>query len=360
VPVEMRFQQPGVAQGNLLNDLIALAAEARSGGGIFAWTNEAGVAAALAHEEFGRLLGRGAFDLVVGIDSITTVGALAALDRVAARSAGLSVRVFLNESDALFHPKFAWFDLGDDEIAVVVGSGNLTNGGLQRNWEIQVLARLQGDERARVQEQIAAWHAAHAGDLVATDDPRVLDRARRNSRADEATLLRRRAPAPPPPRVADADGVRVLVAEPTYSKQRVGQANFDLAAFEGFFGARRGVDSFHVFSEVDASGSVVRTGPVKAVTSKTSNNFRFELHFAGATYTRPYAIGVFVRLGVSTEFVYQMLAPGDTGYDELSLLLDRVAGPPRGTRHRQREVTADELAAAWPDAPVFRASVPPA
>lgn len=356
--VELRFQEPGQPHGNLLNDLLATAAEAIRGGGVFAWTNEAGVAAALAHDEFANLLHRGSFDLVVGVDAITTEAALRALDELVARHPTLTVRVFLNESTAMFHPKFAWFEIGSGEVVLVVGSGNLTNGGLQRNWEIHTVTRVSGADRDRLLLQIEQWHVDHAARLVATTDPRVIARVRQNVRGDERALLRRRTPPAPPSRVADLADVRVLVAEPTYAIGRWGQANFHLKVFEGFFGARRRVDSWHVFHEVGPAGQIVHTESLKAITSTTSNNFRFELRFGGVTFTRPYAIGVFLRFG--NEFVYQMLAPGAAGHRELSDLLDRVAGPPRGNRHRQEEVPVGALVAAWPAAPVLRVPTPSA
>lgn len=103
--VELHMQEPGQAQGGLLNELIRLSGKASSGGGIFAWTSTAGVAAFLEHESFTDLLQRGTFELVIGTDTITTTKTVSALAGVANRYTNLSVRAFVHDIKTLFHPK---------------------------------------------------------------------------------------------------------------------------------------------------------------------------------------------------------------------------------------------------------------
>jgi hypothetical protein len=353
--VELHFQEPGQAQGSLLNELIRLGGTATSGGGIFAWASESGLLALLHHEVFVDLLDRGAFDLVVGTDTITSPQALRALRELARRQPALSVRAFLHDTQALFHPKCAWFNVKAEELVLVVGSGNLTSSGLLANWEIYTTIRVRGEERLVIQEQIAAWRASHADHLLDLSDPRVVVRVQGN-KAEERTLLRSRIGAPPPaPSPADSS-TAVLVAEPTYAAGRASQANFHLEIFEGFFGAERDVDSWHVFYTIAPDGSVTKRETLKAITTP-SGNFRFELGAPSGTADGSYPIGVFLRLA-SGELLYQMLVPGDEGFAAMSDLLTDRAGLSRRPSHRQQIVAVEDLRQYWPGAPVLRAELP--
>lgn len=128
--VDLRFQNPGDDQGYLLEALLNACLGAASGGAIFAWTNAGGAKALLEDETFSNFLGAGSFELILGIDSITDQAALDVVSRAAFRMPSLRARVFLHDEDALFHPKLAWFE-SDRALTVLVGSGNLTMGGLR-------------------------------------------------------------------------------------------------------------------------------------------------------------------------------------------------------------------------------------
>jgi len=83
-----------------------------------------------------RFVRRGHIDAIVGIDlGGTTVEALTYLHDLP--NSALRV-VSLGRSDAIFHPKLYMFD-GPSRWAAVVGSANLTTGGLYRNAEASVL-----------------------------------------------------------------------------------------------------------------------------------------------------------------------------------------------------------------------------
>jgi len=357
VPAELRFQVPGEPVGNLLDTLLHLVATAQGGGGIFAWASQSGVANLVHSAAFAAMLERGSFDLVVGTDTITSPRAIALLTEASHIHPSLSLRAFCHDSPALFHPKFAWFELGGGELAVVVGSGNLTTSGMQGNWEIFAVDRVKGEAADLVRKQIHEWRVAHESALLELDDPRVAERVADN-RAEERTLLKHARPKATAPRRVVEQAQAVMVGEPTFAEGRPGQANFFLHIFEGFFGAQRDVDSYHTFHIVEADGTVSLSGPRKAVTSGTSRNFRFELGTPVGANTRPFPIGVFLRL-VTGELVHQMLTEGDEGFAEMAALLDEHEGLPHRNDRRQAVLTVDQLLTAWPAAPVLRAELPP-
>src|SRR4051812_33843494 len=104
--VGIRLQDPGSEQPvYLLEDLIAVAREASSGAGAFAFASRDGARLLLRDADFQAFLQRGALDLVVGIDAITNVPAIGELAALADASPNLTVRVFVHDREALFHPK---------------------------------------------------------------------------------------------------------------------------------------------------------------------------------------------------------------------------------------------------------------
>lgn len=183
----LQLQRPGSGH-NLLAQLTEVSARATSGGGIFAWATVSGVRTLFAAKEFVGLLQRGTFALVIGMDSITDEAAVRELRAMVAAHPGLSVRVLSNQTRSVFHPKLSWFEVGDD-LEAIVGSGNLTGGGLRANWEAFLHQRLVGQEAVDARAQIATWLTDYESVLFDISDRRVLDRVARNV-GDEALLKR--------------------------------------------------------------------------------------------------------------------------------------------------------------------------
>lgn len=83
-------------------------------------------------------------EFIVGLnDRGTTVEALL---RILQQPA--SLRVFFKHSSQTFHPKVYWFDGGTvetDIATIIVGSSNLTTGGLVTNFEASLVAEIEAD-----------------------------------------------------------------------------------------------------------------------------------------------------------------------------------------------------------------------
>lgn len=334
--MQLCIQDPGWPQSEyLLERLIEAAAEADSGGGAFAFASAGGVKLLLEDEDFAHFLSRSPFDLIVGVDAITNLAALARLQACIAKHRRLTIRVLLSDrQDGLFHPKLCWFRVARHTVSLV-GSGNLTVGGLRSNREAFTLSMISGYQRSQLHEHWSAWVAANKPRFLALDHPAVLDRARANRGTE---ILPRRGSAGVTednggaltiaiPRKSDA----VLIAEIPKSGKRWKQANFDLATFQSYFGATPGRTQRIILTHVDSAGSF---GPVEVRPSVAvkSHNFRFELDAAsGLAYPkqgRP--IGVFVRVATRT-FRYRLLMPGTVAHTSAKLFLDA-----NGSRLRRR------------------------
>ena len=249
----------------------------------------------------------------MGTDSITDPAAVERLIEISTARPRLDVRAFMSPTSSLFHPKMAWFE-HDTHLSLIVGSGNLTTGGLRSNWEAFVVLKLKDQERNEALAEIEGFLTAHTDHLLPIADPRVLERVQENT-GNERSLRAAPAVAPPTPDIS-ASIEEVLVAEIPKSGDRWAQANFDQANYEEFFGAKVGSQRRISLHHVDASGVLgdVESRPSVEVLSQ---NYRFELAAArGLAYpTGAPPIGVFLRL-TTGEFLYCLLLPGDPGFWE--------------------------------------------
>ena len=350
----LKFQVAGSAGGYLLEHLLVESIGAVRGGGIFAWANTNGVKSLLEDDVFDDFLVAANFRLFVGTDSITDPPAVKRLIEISTKRPRLDVRAFMSPTSSLFHPKMAWFD-HDDHLSLIVGSGNLTMGGLRSNWEVFVVLKLTGAEREGALREIEGFVTAHADHLLPIADPRVLEQAAKNT-GNERSL--RSTPSTTPTKLDIASSVEeVLVAEIPKAGDRWAQANFDQENYEGFFGAKVGSQRRISLHHVDGAGDLsdVESRPSVEVASQ---NYRFELAAArGLAY--PAAgppIGVFLRLATG-EFLYSLLLPGDAGYQDVDGLLT-ANWHGRADRKRRVRFTAGKLRAAWPTSPLWLVSLP--
>ena len=357
----------------LIDTLLEACEGATRGAGAFAFLSRGGVKLFLRDRGFADFAEAGTFDLVVGVDAITDVAAVAALQAVQADLPSLATKVHIpTHHRSIFHPKLAWFEKPGGGV-LVTGSGNLTAGGLRWNVEAFSVSTLNTREVRALSAQWDAFKVRSAASLFTTDDPMVIARLERN--AERRRLERARPPGPRLPRPgaplpaeplpaedeapAEVDVLpavtaqtEVLVAE--ISKSRVGfdQANFHKEVFFGFFGASRTVARAAYFFHVQPGGTLGHQ-EVRPAVSVKSDNHRFELEAAkGVTYPpvgKP--IGVFVRIATRT-FVYALAMPGDAAHGALTALL-QAARPNPGRLMRQIVFTAAQVRSAWPASPLW-------
>ncbi|SKB84784.1 hypothetical protein SAMN05660916_02955 [Arthrobacter sp. 31Cvi3.1E] len=350
----INFQVAGSASGYLLEHLLLESIGALRGGGIFAWANVNGVKSMLEDDTFDEFLLASNFRLFVGTDSITDPQAVDRLIDVATRRPRLDVRGFMSPTPSLFHPKMAWFE-HEHHLSLIVGSGNLTMGGLRSNWEAFVSLKLAGDDKKDALNNIETFLTSVTDYLLPITDPRVRLRAEMNT-GNERSLKAVSTPTPDRSS-ASSSFEEVLIAEIPKSGNRWAQANFDLENYVGFFGASAGSQRRISLHHVDSDGVVgeVESRPSVEVASQ---NYRFELAAArGRAYPENGApIGVFFRLSTG-EFLYSLLLPEDPGYDDVDGLLEANW---RGRADRKRRIRCgpEQVRAAWPDSALWGVALP--
>jgi hypothetical protein len=366
------FQQPGSPK--LLEAIDAAAANASSGGGVFAFASKGGVDALFACPNISSMLARRQpFHLIVGVDAITNAEALLCLSDKLGKFRTLTVNVFFHENPgSTFHPKFSWFREGRN-LRLVTGSGNLTLRGVGQatahnptssNWEAFSVQSFVDAQATDVNQQIDGWRDAQriAGTLCELDDARVRDRAMANGRVryTNAPARVRRAPAPGAltaiVHTTLVDGVElgpeVLVRE--IPLNRTGQADVGKRALTEFFGYEGKAKNVFI-QHVSLDDELGPVEPIRLFVNQ-SRNYRLELR---AIAELEYDIGDDDRrmILVATKldhrsFRYTILPVTSDSYSAVSALLGPVPAR-RGKSRPMREdrISPDMLRNAWPNVP---------
>lgn len=311
---------------------------------MFAFASEYGVDALLEDPEVVGLLRRGTFEVVVGIDAVTTRAALQRLLDASRAIKSFRPRVFWNESGRLFHPKLCYF-AGDRRATLIVGSGNLTSGGLQSNFEAFSRLTMTRREGERVVQPWDEWLQTHDTRLRTIDDE-VLVRADRNA-LRTGPEIEPEAGNEPRPLGGGSRGSSVLIAEVPRSGDRWNQVNFDIDTIRSFFKVVPG-SSQRLFLEQRLPGDRKGGQEVRpCVDSGRSQNYRIEIA-AGRAVAYPSSgrpVLVFLKTAPRV-FRYQLVLPDNDGHTELTKLLLQTGASPH--RVRRIIVSPGELAGAWP------------
>jgi len=332
--------------------------DATEGAGVFAFVTSGGINLLLKDDFFVEFIKSGTFTLVIGTDEITNADTIETLCKYVAQYTNLRVKAFLNPlSTATFHPKYCWFKHEDGGYAVI-GSGNLTQQGLRKNWEAFSVLKMARPEFSHLEAQWNRWFVKNLPHLKDISDPSVTQKVAQNGHR-----FRRKASAVKTG--ASAKGVDedyqawtfgkdadVLLAEIPRASKRWNQVNFDKNSFEQFFGARAGDNTMRVlFKGIDDQGIEHDVESRQSVSVK-SRNWRFELDLAkGKSYPqkgRP--IGVFVKVS-ERNFLYMVLMPDCPYHKGVSELLPLPHDDSRVRRHR---VAVDSLRTACPKLPLWR------
>jgi hypothetical protein len=291
------------------------------------------------------LSGGGGLDLVVGLDAVTDRAALLRLEQAGAAYAGLQPKIFWNDSSALFHPKLSLFHYPDGAKRLIVGSGNLTPGGMQKNFEAFTVVTSAAGEHLDTTcfEEFLERHVENVRDI----DDRAHERAARNR-----FIRRARTARPSPALVADeAGGSAVLVADVPAAGDRWSQVHFNKDVIEAFFKVRRPRTERVYLRRLAERGLHEEVRPV--VYSKSNKNFKIEIaaakHLAYPPNGRPILVMV---ERAARAFDYMLLMPGDVGHAQMDRLMDNRPSIGKGLRRIRTDLR--DLHQSWPGCPLLR------
>lgn len=360
------LQTPDGASPKLLGKILTELGPAVSGGAAYAFASAQGVKLLGAEPVFQKFLKASRFLMVVGLDAITDPRAIDELRKLKKNHPNFIPKLFLHKTaGSLFHPKTLWLRTQKGGV-IITGSGNLTSGGLNSNWEAMAIETLTSLQIKDAESNWNAWLENHSDDLVDLDNPEALAKAEVNKRL-RIKLKRALNGSIPGAEGGDAEIEilepvseeieqelllnPVLIAEVPKSGDRWKQVNFDVQTYQQFFGVTLGSRKNVEFRPVNNDGSL---GPAEyrhAVAVK-SQNYRFEVGAAhGLPYpTRGHPIVIFEKI-TKSKFKYILLMPQQP---EHKLIQDYINNNFAKSNGKQRiVVTLGDLQKAWPACPFF-------
>jgi HKD family nuclease len=127
--------------------MISVCSSAKCGSGAYAFVSKSGADLLFGDIEFEKLFDRGEYQLIVGIDQITNTATINRLVEYEEKYPSLNINAFLHSTNnSLFHPKISYFSMENGAGSLVIGSGNLTAGGLRKNREAFAVVDLSVQE----------------------------------------------------------------------------------------------------------------------------------------------------------------------------------------------------------------------
>jgi hypothetical protein len=361
----------------LYEAILAAAVEATGWRGVYAFASRDGVDHLIEDPVVHNFMDAGGeVDLLVGIDAVTNRSTLERLAELERQNPRFRPKVFWNASSGLFHPKISHFTYEDGRRTLIVGSGNLTPGGLANNFEGYTIVSVDtpGELDVSALDDFLVRHAADIGSI----DDEALERAARNlvtsirgarraggmiiprrhrPRAGGIIIPRRQRPraAAVPVAAPVAEFDRILIAQVPAAGGRWSQVHFNTDVVRDYFRITDLITQRVYLTHVEPNGIRGEVEVRPCIFSQTNRNHKIEI---GAAKWRDYPdagppVLAFRELQVRT-FDYVLLMPGEDGYDPLMDMTRRLPSIGRGFPRVITDI--DTLAHAWPDCPLLLAS----
>jgi HKD family nuclease len=329
--------------------------------GIYAFASRNGVDQLIEDPIIHDFLKRGGkIDLIVGIDAVTNRQTLERLQDLERLHPLFRPRVFWNGTHGLFHPKISQFSYADGKQKMIVGSGNLTPGGLMHNFEgYTVISGIAGEDIGLTTlDEFLKRQAAN----IRVIDTAALERAARNIvRPIQGT----RRPKPKPPAVPPAVPTprpaiptiptfdRILISEVPKAGDRWAQVHFNAAVVSTYFRITNLKTQRVYLTRVKATGDRGDEEVRPCVYAVSNKNHKIEIAAAKGLVYPPsgHPILVFRERQVRC-FDYMLLMPRDKGYTEIKTLMGIL---PKVGRGFNRVITdIKKLEGAWPSCPLLK------
>jgi hypothetical protein len=343
----------------LYEAIIGSVTEATTWRGLYAFATRGGVDQLIEDPVVHDFMHRGgAIEFIVGIDAVTNRQTLERMQELETLHPMFHPQVFWNKTRGLFHPKISHFGYADGRKKLIVGSGNLTPGGLMHNFECYSVVTGRRRETLDL-SSLDEFVARHAADIRPIDEE-ALERAALNLLRPVVAFPRPRLPQPRPPGVhpqpvARAAQVvaldRVLVAEVPDAGGRWSQSHLNAAVIEDYFRVSNLATQRVYLTHVDAGGVRDNVKVRQIVYSASNKNYKVEISAAkGKDYPIAGHPMLIFRERQVRCFDYMLLLPGDPGYLETVALSQAL--PRLGKGFRRSVTDLHTLAQAWPDCPL--------
>lgn len=297
--------------------------------------------------------------IIVGLDAVTDVSALQELKRLCDEYENFEAKVFHNPNTRLFHPKISHFRQDDGMSTLIVGSGNLTPGGLRNNIEAYSVIIGSDEELASlsVWDEFLERHRDNIRDI----DDEAFEKARQNRIVRRARPLQIREVEPEEPLAAaeeeepeDGEAVnsRVLIARVPAAGGRWHQIHLNALVVTEFFRIRPNSEQRLFLRQVRQDGSIGNEEVRPLVYSLANRNYKIEVAARrGEDYPKGGTPPILVFREMGTRiFRYMLIMPGEEGYEELFELTERLPAMGKGTRRVNSN--HEQIKAVWADCPL--------
>ena len=365
---EIRIQDPTNPPSSLLFDqVVALAAAGKVVWlrMFFGFLTGSGVDALLGVPVVRHVLLHSKVEVLVGLDAVTDRRGLKRLLKLARKNPQFTPRVIKNTTGALIHPKMLVARYADGRAVAVVGSNNLSSGGLNGNVEGYTIARFKPGEHL----DLSDWDAfiLRWDPLITAIDDEALEAAERNERRlRRLQKVAKKTSTKPDSGVVVSDGQAhetpesgvenlaelLLVAQIPRAGNRWSQVHYSAAIIQNYFQIQAGNQVF-----LRKYGTANVEAP-QVVYSTVNKNYKIELGAArDAEKTRGYPakgrpVVVFRReSAVLRRHRYVFLMPGDAGHAAMAALAKSAFKGP--ANHLPRVIVPrNRVLAAWPGCPL--------
>lgn len=362
---ELRIQDPtDSTHGPLLNEVVALVGDGQVSWlrMFFGFLTGSGVDALMGVPAVRDVLLQSEVEVLVGLDTVTDRPGLEGLLKLATENPQFTPKVIKNTTRALIHPKMLVAKYADGRAVAVVGSNNLTLGGLSRNVEGYTIARFDSDEDIDLSdwdEFVQRWDS-----LITEIDDEALEAAEQNARRlKRLKTAARETRSKPNAGIVVSDGQvfempvseiehleePVLVAQVPKAAGRWSQVGYSAKAIRDYFDVKAGDQVF--LREFDSAAVEEH----RVIHSEVNQNYRIELGAAIQAGDYPAdgrPVALFRReSGAVWLHRYVFLMPEDDGHAEMTALAVQTFNP-QGNQVARVIVPRSRVLAAWPGCPL--------
>lgn len=364
---ELRIQDPTNPPRSPLFDEVVGISEAGSVEYLrlfFGFLTGSGMDALLGVSTVASVLRTARVDVLVGLDAVTDRKGLEFLLQLASENEHFQPRVIKNTTGALIHPKMLFARYADGSSVAVVGSNNMSFGGLNGNVEGYSIGRFESDEPVDLSDWddfLVRWDSL----ITEIDDDALAAAERNENRLDRLRKVAQGTATEPDVVVSDGQAHEaspddsgdleepVLVAQIPKAGDRWPQVHYSADIMERYFGVDAGEPVY--LREFDST--VVEERQV--VYSEKNKNYKIELAAAGdaqraAGYPvegRPVVVFRRESSDALRRHRYVFLMPGDDGHDAMVALSDAEFDGPANQAPRII-VARSRVIAAWPTCPL--------
>ena len=356
------FQDPTHAETTYLYEAILEAAtNAILWRGMYAFASRDGVDYLIEDEVIQEFMRKGGeINLLVGLDAVTNQSTLERLQELERKNERFQSRVFWNETAGLFHPKLSDFSDASGSRTLIIGSGNLTPGGLMANYESYAVITTESDEEMDV-SAIDEFMERHVNEIRSIDNE-AFERAAQNlvrpikgsRQASKKSIIKLRRPKilrPKSRTVSTKKIARVLLAEVPKAGDRWAQVHFNVDVVREYFRISDYQTQRVYLTQVTSNGMKKDIEVRQCIYSQINRNHKIEIGAAkGIEYPETPPLLVFQERQLRV-FDYMLLMPGDDGYGSLIDLTHNL--PPIGRGFPRVITNVNELEKAWANCPLL-------